>query len=164
MHMNHDDVIKLKHFPRYWPFVRGIHRSQVNSPHKGRWRGALMFSLICARINGWVNNREVGGLKHLCPRYYVTVMIWDGSWRCGFLVSWFYYQLIAQPGNKTATLPWPVLHQPMQCCDLQWMWINIYCNCDTLTIDVPGFGSIIMNLKGGWFCLRWKRISTACYA
>ena len=31
----HDDVIKWKHFPRYWPFVRGIHRSPVNSPHKG---------------------------------------------------------------------------------------------------------------------------------
>ena len=53
----HDDVIKWKHFPRYWPFVRGIHRSPVNSPHKGQWRGALMFTLICARINGWVNNR-----------------------------------------------------------------------------------------------------------
>ena len=43
-----DDVIKWKHFPRYWPFVRGIHRSPVNSPHKGQWRGALIFSLICA--------------------------------------------------------------------------------------------------------------------
>ena len=32
----HDDVIKWKHFPRYWPFVRGIHRSTVNSPHKGQ--------------------------------------------------------------------------------------------------------------------------------
>ena len=53
----HDDVIERKHFPRYCPFVRGIHRSPVNSPHKGQWRGALMFSLICAWINGWVNNR-----------------------------------------------------------------------------------------------------------
>ena len=44
----HDDVIKWKHFPCYWPFVRGIHRWPVNSPHKGQWRGALMFSLICA--------------------------------------------------------------------------------------------------------------------
>ena len=44
----HDDVIKRKHFPRYWHFVRGIHRSSVNSPHKGQWRGALVFSLICA--------------------------------------------------------------------------------------------------------------------
>ena len=48
----HDDVIKWKHFPRYWPFVWGIHRSPVNSPHKSQWRGALMFSLICAWING----------------------------------------------------------------------------------------------------------------
>ena len=31
---HHDDVIKWKHFPRYWPFVRGIHRSPVNSPHR----------------------------------------------------------------------------------------------------------------------------------
>ena len=45
---SYDDVIKWKQFPRYWPFVRGIHRSPVNSPHKGQWRGALMFSLICA--------------------------------------------------------------------------------------------------------------------
>ena len=40
---HHDDVIKWKHFLRYWPFVWGIHRSPVNSPHKGQWRGALMF-------------------------------------------------------------------------------------------------------------------------
>ena len=44
----YDDVIKWKHFPRYWPFVWGIHRSPVNCPHKGQWRGALMLSLICA--------------------------------------------------------------------------------------------------------------------
>ena len=50
---SHYDVIKWKHFPRYWPFVRGIHRSPVNSPYKGQWCGALMFSLVCARINGW---------------------------------------------------------------------------------------------------------------
>ena len=29
----HADVIKWKHFPRYWPFVRGIHRWRMNSPH-----------------------------------------------------------------------------------------------------------------------------------
>ena len=42
----------------------GIHRWPVNSPHKGQWRGALMFSLICTWINGWVNNREAGDLRH----------------------------------------------------------------------------------------------------
>ena len=49
--LHHEDVIKWKLFQRYWPFVRGIHWSPVNSPHKDQWRGALMFSLICARIN-----------------------------------------------------------------------------------------------------------------
>ena len=70
----HDDVIKWKHFPRYWPFVRGIHRSPVNSPHNGQWRGALMFSLICVWINGWVNNREAGDLRRYRAHYYVNVM------------------------------------------------------------------------------------------
>ena len=65
-----DDVFKWKHFPRYWPFVRGIHRWPVNSPHKGQWRGALMFSLICPWINGWVNNRGAGDGAH----YDVIVM------------------------------------------------------------------------------------------
>ena len=70
----HDDVIKWKHFPRYLSFVQGIHRSPVNSPHKDQWRGALMFSLICAWINDWVNNREAGDLRRHRARYDVTVM------------------------------------------------------------------------------------------
>ena len=71
---NHDDVIKWKHFPRYWPFVRRIHRSPVNSPHKGQWRGALMFSLICVWIIGWVNNREAGDLRRYGAHRDVIVM------------------------------------------------------------------------------------------
>ena len=46
----------------------------VNSPHKGQWRGALMFSLICARINDWVNNREADDLRHHRGHYDVNVM------------------------------------------------------------------------------------------
>ena len=75
----HDDVIKWKHFPRNWSFVRGIHRSPVNSPHKGgQWCGALRFSLICVWINGWVNNREAGDLRRYRAHYDVIVMkiIW----------------------------------------------------------------------------------------
>ena len=70
----HDDVIKWKHFPCDWPFVRGFHRSPVNSPHKGQWRGVLMFSLICVWINGWVNNREAGDLRRYLAHYDVSVM------------------------------------------------------------------------------------------
>ena len=70
----HDDVIKWKHFPRNWPFVQGIHRSPVNSPHKGQRRGALMFPLICVGINGWENNREAGDLRCCRAHYDVIVM------------------------------------------------------------------------------------------
>ena len=71
---NHDDVIKSKHFPPYWPFVRGIHRSLVNSPHKGQWRETLMFSFVSAWINSWVNNREAGDLRCHHTHHDVIVM------------------------------------------------------------------------------------------
>ena len=70
----HDDVIKWKQFPRNWPFVRRILRSPVNSPHKGQWHGALMFSLIYSWINSWVHNREVGDLRRHRAHYEVIVM------------------------------------------------------------------------------------------
>ena len=77
----HDDVIKWKHFPRNWPFVREIHRSPVNFPHKGQWRGALTFSLIYARINDWVNNRGAGDLRRQHGHYDVIVMDRVWCWR-----------------------------------------------------------------------------------
>ena len=48
--------------------------SPVNSPHKGQWRGALKFSLICTRMSGWVNNGEAGDLRRHRAHYDVTVM------------------------------------------------------------------------------------------
>ena len=66
----HDDFNKWKHFPRYWPFVRGIHRWPVDSPHKGLWRGALIFYLIFA----WTNNTEDGDMTRHRAHYNVTVM------------------------------------------------------------------------------------------
>ena len=55
------------------PFVRGIHRLLVNSPHKGQWRGGLMFSLTW--INGWANNSGAGDLRHHRAHCDVTVML-----------------------------------------------------------------------------------------
>ena len=46
----------------------------VNSPHKGQWRGALMFSLICPWINDWLNNREAGDFRRHRGHYDVNVM------------------------------------------------------------------------------------------
>ena len=74
----HDDVIKWKYFLRYWPFVWGIHRSPVNSPHKGQWREALMVSLTSVWTNGWANNRDAGDLRHHRAHYDVSVMRQNG--------------------------------------------------------------------------------------
>ena len=71
--LTHDDVVKWKHFPCHWPFVRGIHRAPVNSPHKSQWRGTL-FSLIGTWINGWVNNCEAGDLRRHRAHYDVIIM------------------------------------------------------------------------------------------
>ena len=130
--VEHDDVIKCKHFPRYLPFVRGIHRS-----HKGQWRGALMLSLICAWINVWVNNRETGDLRRHRAHYDVIVMMTHGNihWKPGscddnlrypkrkrlaawqllvfsVLVScglklWLYRYMYKPIGDKDPTRSWP---------------------------------------------------------
>ena len=64
--------------------MRGINRAPLNSPRKGQWRGVLMFSFICAWINGWVNNREVGELRRHRAHYDVIVM------KLYFPMRWFY--------------------------------------------------------------------------
>ena len=81
----------------------------VNSPHKGQWRGALVFTLICARINGWVNNREAGDLRRHRAHYDVIIMI-ISEWQSfaqrvmSFLESdllWF-----IDPLNRRFTTTW----------------------------------------------------------
>ena len=126
---HHDDVIKWKHFPRSWPFVRGIHRAPVNSPHKGQWRGALMFSLICTWINAWVNNREAGDLRcHHAHNdvivMYLTLMgdLWGiklspnsdnkvnfhfGRVNCD--INWCIIKSMAA-GDKAMQITWEVFH------------------------------------------------------
>ena len=82
----------------------GIHRSPVKSPHKGQWRGALMFSLICARTNGWVNNREAGDLRRHRSRCDVIVMITSDSYWVMFCIwTWL---------DEQRTSIWTNSHQP----------------------------------------------------
>ena len=50
-------------------------------PHR-RLRGVFMFSLICARTNGWVNNQDAGDLRLHRAHYDVTVM-----W-CQIVIQW----------------------------------------------------------------------------
>ena len=125
--LNHDDVIKWKHFPRYWPFVRGIHRSPVTSPHKGQWRGTLMFSLICACINGWINNRKAGDLKRHRAHYDVIVMTeistqWEQRNCCMFpmgaiTLGWRWIDDSASDRFRWILSKWPRF---CPLCSLQW--------------------------------------------
>ena len=68
---------QMETFSALLAFVWGIHRSPVNSLHKGQWWRDLMFSLICAWINRWVNNGEAGDLRCHHAHYDVTVLLWD---------------------------------------------------------------------------------------
>ena len=108
----HFTNIKWKHFPRYWPFVRGIHRSPVKSPHKGQWGGALVFSLICVWINGWVNNREAGDLGRHHAHYDTTVM--QVSLRCSTL-PWVVAGLVTRIGAHVRR-KWLITHSSTDHC------------------------------------------------
>ena len=67
---------------RYWPFMWGIHWWPLNSPHKGQWCGALMFSLICYWTNSWANNGNASDSRCHHAHHDVTVMMWVISKKC----------------------------------------------------------------------------------
>ena len=65
---------QIQTFSALLALCEGIHRSPVDSRHKGLWRGALMLSLICDWINGWANNRDAGDFRRHGAHYDVIVM------------------------------------------------------------------------------------------
>ena len=72
---------KSKHYPRSWPFVTEIHRSPVDSPLKGQWRGTLVFSLTCLNKRlikqsrrGWFESPSRS------ERHHVIVMCELSNW------------------------------------------------------------------------------------
>ena len=75
----HDEVSKWKQFLSYWPFVRAIRQLPVDFPHKDHWRGALVFSRICAWTNGWANSRDALDLGHHGAHCDVTIMLYRGN-------------------------------------------------------------------------------------
>ena len=98
---------QMETFSALLALVRGIHRSPVNSPHKGQWRWALMFSLICAWINCWVNNGDAGDLRRHSTHYDVTVMM---------LITW--------GRTSTRVLPIPAREQTMSL--IFWVFCKTY--------------------------------------
>ena len=75
--------------------LRGIHRPPVNSPHKGQWRRAMMFSLICAWTNSWANNRDAGDLRRYSAHYDVIIMgsVQSHLWPMEFIDANFFVNI-----------------------------------------------------------------------
>ena len=70
------------------PFIQAQIKENIKvSHHKGQWCRALMFPLICALINGWVNNHEAGDLRWHLAHYDVTVMR-DGLTQCPLVMPY----------------------------------------------------------------------------
>ena len=84
----HDDVIKWKTFPCYWPFVRGIHWPGEFPAQRPVTRSFdVFFYQICVWINGRENNREAGDLRRHHAHYDVIVM---RSSHCKLSHEYFY--------------------------------------------------------------------------
>ena len=102
--------------------MRGIHRSPVDSPHKGQWRGALMFSLIST----WANNWDTGDLRCHHAHYDITAMkrhpiVCPRSQAIECLLWVFWWKL---PCSKRTTL---------FCCAFTAQFIQLYDNSNTKT-------------------------------
>ena len=82
---------QMETFPALLAVCAGNSPVTGDLPHKGQWRGALMFSLICA----WVNNRDVYDLRRHHAHSDVTVM---GTKKCKEMQIG--YQFPARSGCK----------------------------------------------------------------
>ena len=122
-HLNRADTTRWRH--QMGNIFRVTGQWPVNFPHKGQWRGALMFCFICAWINGWVNNREVGDLRRHRVHSDVTIMKEN------------YNNMIIRSGNQRQ--PVDYFHKDvavLRCLEfsllLDWIscWANIRIACD----------------------------------
>ena len=145
---HHDDVIAWNNFPRYWPFVQGIHQSPVNSSHKGQWRRALMFSLICASTNSWANNGDASDLR--CYRAHYDVIVMGKAWKT-LLSNSQYYSItdglameVTMPSAATLSKPqhhkishYSPLNYLCQLPNYLWFYLklnSLIANCLSITI------------------------------
>ena len=100
---SHHNVIKCRHFPHYWPFVRGIHRGLV-----------------------WVNNRGAGYLRHHLAHYNVPVMspIFRFHHHAWSVVTELSSCLISEIKSRSPTLVWSLTQAKNSTAP-----DRIYCSC-----------------------------------
>ena len=137
-----DVIIKWKHYPRNWPFVRGIHRWQVDSSYKGQWRGALMSSVICVLTNVWANNVDAGNMRHYRAQYHVTIMLF--TLHDGYPILWLLLAkallsflgsnaVASRLANDSAVLTWKLrCHWLM---GLRQRWVTVVIQATFTNID-----------------------------
>ena len=93
----HDDVIKGKHFPRYLPYVRGIHRWIPRTKASNAELWCFLWSAP-DWIHGWVNNREACDLRRHRAHYDIIVMLTGHYWGTHMTNRHFVFLTTSQPG------------------------------------------------------------------
>ena len=149
-----------KHFQHHWPFVQGIHRSPVNSSHKGQWRRALMFSLICAWINDWVNNSKAGDLRCHRAHYDVIVMVkgiqlypWDSPHKGPVMQNlWIYFYVVTSSWTRhVITVKFNII--PIYNSTISIIWqLNapVYLAADPRTVNGLVYPTGLIGLRNGF--------------
>ena len=112
-----DYVIKWKHFQRYWPFVRGIHQSPVNSPHKASDAELWLFSLICARQRlskqsrcRWFETPSSSLWRH----FNAHALIYLALWKC--------LSLLTHPCSNELNVKLTIIRRRHM---VPWIWVGI---------------------------------------
>ena len=105
-------------------------------PLKGQWRGTLMFSLICAGIKGWVNNREAGDLRRHRAHYDVTVMTAHSH-----LISAFASFFLRPPPHETE-LTWHKKSVTKNNTDFKRLWHSFHRRMRILIVQFRLFSII----------------------
>ena len=77
------EVTQWNHIPRYRPFVMGIHRSPVDSLHKGPVTRTALFSLVFISTKCWINRRAARDLRRHGAHCHVIVMLFSARQTSG---------------------------------------------------------------------------------
>ena len=101
-----------------FPFVRGIHLSPANFPLKGQWRGALMFSLICAlnkrlskQSRGWWFETPSRSLWRQCN---ATLLQRHPTCRISYTDQFTRHpRTLALASSVSVVIPWHATHESM---------------------------------------------------
>ena len=158
----------MEKFSALLAICAGIHRSSVNSPHKGQWRGALMFSLIW--INGWVN-RAAGDLRRHRAFYDVTVMV-----NCNLYIVCFYvredndsnwYLMIARGVWTTWTPMSAVPKRPLNLIThslATFSMLSFTRSLDSILKLTKIYAVFRLQRKGSFLCGKlWRRMIFFCH-